>query len=372
MSDAQQLQDEFEKAVEADDNETAALKLGQIEELENTVQEVSQMSQGISITKASIGIGAFEPVLASLTAEEIDALQVEVVDDRDPATLTPEQRDEVGDLSAMILPGTSVLDAEHRIHLNQRGDVKRAARGLAIAAAQGVDLDSQIILSNSGSSYTIDAGICFELRQTEQPDFSGQVTILEQRVPCKGHLVYKKLEKGFQETGESHMRCLHQWALMFSLGYFVTASKSVFFDKLIITTEIAQRVGDESARQAAQTQIAEWVSASTDRREVRTGFAQAINARRQELGLAEGSYLPPTTEIAGMDLASGGTVAEGVTSLRGRQFALKVSIPMNGNTLVRTTRTVKNMAELASAVAPHFAVARQNDGALLALELIAR
>ena len=354
MSDKSQLESELENAVESDDNAAAKLALGQIEDLESD----SPARQGLTLTKQELGIGAFTPVLASLSVEEINALQV-VVEDAD-------------DLAAMLIPGTSVLDADHRIHLTSRGDVKRAARGLAIAAAGGVHLESQVIQSNSGSSYTIDGGICFELQQTEQPDFSGTVTILEKRVPCKGHLAYNKVDGGWKETGESHLRCLHQWALMFALGYFVTASKGTFFEKLIVTTEIASRVGDENARTQATAQIENWVSASDQRRAIRTGFAQAITAEKNELGLADNSYLPSKTEIGGYTLPTGETVAEGVNNLKGRQFILKVRVPMNGVELDLTTRVVKNITELASAVAPHFAVARANDGKLLALELIAR
>lgn len=357
MPDKANLESEFEKAIESDDNEGAALKLAQIENLDS---EGPAESTGPSLTKEQLGIGAFVPVLAALSVDEIESLQVAVID--------------ADDLSAMFIPGTSIFDAEHRIHLTQRGDVKRAARGLAIAAAGGVDLDSRAILSNSGRTYTIrEDGVCIELQTTKQPIFGGDFVTINNEEECKGHLKYKKSEgKGFELAGGSHMRCLHQHGVMFQLGYFVTASKSTFFDSQVVTTEIAQRVGDESARAMAAKQIEQWVGNTNDRREIRTGFAQAITAQKNELGLADSSYLPPSQEIGGIDLPTGETVAAAVIDLKGRQFALTVRIPLNGKTVDVTTRTCKNMSELASAVAPHFAVAKQNNGALLALELVAR
>ncbi len=371
----EQLDAELVEATEADDLERASAILKQIEDatpadapvvsaeaigLESTVaKEATQTMdapESITITKASLGVGGFTPVLAGLSSDEISALMIPVSD--------------AEDLMALIIPGTSVLDADHRIHLAERGDVKRAARGLAIAAAGGVDMDSQVILSNSGRAYTIEDGICYELKRVEQPDFAGNIAILEQKVACKGHLEYKKADKGFELTGRQHLRCLHQWALMFQLGYFVTASIKVY--DVIVRTEIAGRVGDEQARATAKTQVEEWVQNSDNRREVRTEFAQAITAQKNELGLADNSHLPPKTEIGGYALPDGKTVSQAVVDLRGRQFALKVELPMNGKTIEIVTRTVKNLTELASVVAPHFAVARQNSGELVAVELIAR
>ncbi len=350
QNEQESLDAKFEAAIEADDNEAAAELLSQVEDAP---------SDGAALfTDEALGLGGFDPVLAQLSLEQIAALQIQV----------PNK----DDLSAMYLPGTSVIDSGHRLHLTNRGDVKRAARGLAIAAAGGVDLDSKVIMSNSGRQYTIENGECMELTKTEQPDFEGNVAVLVQKIACKGHLEYASNGSGL--TGGSHVRCLHQWALMFKFGYYVTASTKGFFspEKPIIQTEIANRVGDESARAVAQAQITQWTQNSSDRRDVRTGFAQAINAEKNELGLAEGSYLPPKTEIGAYDLPTGETVSEAITSLKGRQFALTVRLPMNDKTIDITTRTVKNLTELASVVAPHFAVARQNNGALLALELIAR
>ncbi len=371
---AEQLDAELVAATEADDSKRASEILKQIEDLpadapvvsaeaiglESTVAKEAtttmEASESIVITKASLGAGGFTPVLAGLSSDEINLLMVEVSD--------------AEDLMALIIPGTSVLDADHRIHLAERGDVKRAARGLALAAAGGVDMDSQVILSNSGRAYTIEEGICYELKRVEQPDFQGNVAILEQKVPCKGHLEYKKTESGFELTGRQHLRCLHQWALMFQLGFFVTASIKVYAE--IVRTEVGSRVGDDAARKQAQAQVDVWVQNSDTRREVRTGFAQAITAQKNELGLSDNAYLPAKTEIGGYALPDGLTISQAVTNLRGRQFALKVELPMNGKTVEIVTRTVKNLTELASVVAPHFAVARQNSGELVAVELIAR
>ncbi len=352
-----ELDAQFSEAIEADDMDGAQAALDAVE---NAAQAPSNESGAAAFTDEALGIGGFSSVLAELSLEQIAKLQVQV----------PNK----ADLSAMYLPGTTIIDADHRIHVSQRGDVKRAARGLALAAAGGVDLDAQTIMSNSGSVYTIEDGICYELQRVQQPDFMGNVAVLEKKVPCKGHLEYIKTGKGFAETGEQHMRCLHQWALMFALGYYVTASDKGFFteDKPIVTVEIAQRVGDEAARALAKTVIDAWVANSGDRREVRTGFAQAINAAKQTAGLADSSQLPSRTEIGGFTLPDGTTITQAVTNLRGQQFALLVELPMNDKTIQVTTRTVKTITELASVVAPHFAVAKANRGELVALELIAR
>lgn len=353
-----ELDAQFSEAIEADDMDGAQDALDAIEDLD---QAPSNESGAAAFTDEALGLGGFSAILTQLSSEQIAALQVQV----------PNK----DDLSAMYLPGTTIIDAAHRIHVSKRGDVKRAARGLALAAAGGVDLDAQTIMSNTGSTYTIEDGICYELQRVEQPDFTGSVAILEKKVPCKGHLAYvKNPSGGFAETGEQHLRCLHQWALMFALGYYVTASTKGFFteDKPIVPVEIAQRVGDEPARAFAKTIIDGWVQNSGDRREVRTGFAQAINAEKQTAGLAEGSHLPARSEIGGYPLPDGMTVSQAVTNLRGRQFALIVELPMNEKTIRVTTRTVKNLTELASVVAPHFAVAKQNAGELVALELVAR
>jgi len=352
------LDAQFEAAVEADDMKGAQAALDAVEE---QAQAPASASGAAAFTDEALGIGGFSSVLTQLSLEQIAELQVQV----------PNK----DDLSAMYLPGTSVIDAEHRIHLTKRGDVKRAARGLALAAAGGVDMDSQVITSNSGSKYTIENGECFELQRTEQPDFSGNVTILEKKVPCKAHLVYvKNPGGGFTATGEEHLRGLHQWALMFMLGTYVTASTKGFFaeDKPIVAVEIAQRVGDDAARAFAKTIIDGWVQNSGDRREVRTGFSQAMSAERAQAGLPDNSYLPPRNEIGGYTLPDGKTISQAVMDLRGRQFALTVQLPMNDKTIEITTRTVKNLTELASVVAPHFAVAKQNSGELVPVELLAR
>ncbi|MGH2619373.1 MAG: hypothetical protein ACRDHG_02215 [Anaerolineales bacterium] len=371
---------EFEAAVENDDPKAGQL-LDRVTELEGLLQsqlngapaapvisaaaiglepvvrkEAPQMA-GLSITKGQLGIKAFESVLGALSPADISQLLVPVTDTED--------------LLALVLPGVSKITAENRSHLTQRGDVKRAARGLAIAAAGGVDLDARLITSASGSEYTIEDGVCYELRSTEQPDFSGNVAILSQKVACKGHLGYDRVDGKFVPTGESLLRCKHQWALMFALGYFVTASKSVF--ETVARTEIGNSVGDAAARAAAGAQISEWSNNREARQEVRTVFAQAIAHEKNMGNVGPDGLLPAKTEIGGYQLPSGKTVAQAVADLRGRMFALKMELPMRDNGTVEVvTRTVKNMAELASAVAPHFAVANQNEGTLKVLDLIAR
>jgi hypothetical protein len=263
----------------------------------------------------------------------------------------------------MYLPGKSVIDAEHRIHLSKRPDVKRAARGLAIAAAGGVDLDSKVILSNSGRTYTIKDGECVELTQTEQPDMSGNVSILKQEVACKGHLEYAS--DGSGPTGGQLMRCLHQWALMFELGYYVTASTKTFFvDQPVVATEIGNRVGDEAARAEAQAQIDVWVANSKNRQDRRVAFAQAKSHAVNTGQVTESGRLPARREIAQYSLPNGSSVAQAVTDLGGKYFTVTVELPINGKMAQVTTRVVRNIAELADAIAPSFAVASREEAEL--------
>lgn len=334
QNDQESLDAKFEAAIDADDNAAAAELLTQVEDAP---------SDGAALfTDEALGLGGFDPVLSQLSSGEIDALQIQV----------PNK----DDLSAMYLPGKSVIDAAHRIHLNRRPDVKRAARGLAIAAAGGVDLDSKVILSNSGRTYTIKDGECVELTQTEQPDMSGNVSILKQEVPCKGHLEYAS--NGSGPTGGQLMRCLHQWALMFEFGFYVTASTKTFFvDQPIVTTEIGNRVGDEAARATAQAQIDTWVTNSKDRQSTRVAFAQAKAHEVNQGNVTEAGRLPARREIAQYTLPDGATVAQAVTDLGGQFFTLTVELPINSKMSQVTTRVVRNIAELADAIAPTFAVA---------------
>jgi len=387
QSELKNAEIEFDQSVEADQTERANSALARVEALSAeiealegkapvsdesagvsaeaiglepaVVKEATTMSEtpeGITISKQDLGVGSFEPVLAQLSPDQINALMVKVTGTED--------------LMALILPGTSVIDVEHKLHLVERGDVKRAARGLALAAAGGVDMDSSVILSNSGRTYTISDGICYELRRTEQPDFSGNVAVLEQQVPCKGHLRYNKTAAGFELTGGSHMRCLHQWALMFALGYFVTASEKTYAS--IVSTEIGQRVGSVAARNDAQAQIAEWTANGESRRETRTAFAQAIAHEKNVGNVDERGRLYARRDIAQFSLPDGKTVAQAVADLKGQQFTLTVELPLNGKTGQVVTRVVRNLSELADAIAPAFAVAAQNDGQLSVLEVNAR
>ena len=375
----EQLDAEFAAAAEADDSELAGKLLKQIETfgeepvvsaeaigLEPTVaKEATQMDapESITITKADLGMGDFKSPLAQLTDEQIDSYIVKV--------------ESTEDKIALILPGVSIIDAEHALHIQKRPDVKRAARGLALAAAGGVDTDSQVITGASGRVYTIVEGECFEVQQTPQLNWDGSANPIVKHVPCRSHLEYRKNPgKGFTATGGQHLRGKHQWALMYAFGYFITCSQKTFDEEgnSVVRTEIGASVGTDSVRKAAQAQFAQWTQNRESNNEVRTAFAQATNARKNELGLEPGSYLPPQNEIGGFDLPTGETVSEAIVSLQGRQFALLVRVPVDerGKIIEIATRTCKNLAELASAVAPHFALARKNNGKLLALELQAR
>jgi hypothetical protein len=341
-----ELDAQFEAAIEADDMDGARDALDAIEDVAQTPNE----SGAAAFTDEALGLGGFEPILDQLSSAQIAALQIDI----------PKK----DDLSAMYLPGKTVVDADHRIHLTGRGDVKRAARGLAIAAASGVDLASKVIMSNSGRNYTIEDGVCLELKRTEQPDMSGNVAILEQKVACKGHLEYAS--NGSGPTGGQHIRCLHQWALMFELGFYVTASKQGYFsaDKPIVTTEIGNRVGDEAARAAAQSQINKWVANSKVRQETRQAYAEVINHEKNSGRVTPQGRLLPRNEISAFLLPAGGTVAEAVVDLQGKYFSLTVQFPVNGVMSSFTTRVVRNIAELADAIAPAFVMAKREQADL--------
>ncbi len=355
----EQLDAQLVAATESDDRELASEILKKIEDLPVDVQDGAMeapatMTDSITLTKAALGIGeAFDPQLTQLTPEQIAQLVVEVSD--------------ADDLMAMILPGTSVIDADNRTHLTQRGDVKRAARGLALAAAGGVDFESKLITSNSGSKHTIENDECVEITVTSQPNFQGGQAVLRSKKPCQGHLEYRKVGTSFEKTGGEHMRCLHQWALVFATGGYVTASAKIF--GAVAITEIGQRVGDETARANADAVIGTWVEKADARREEREIYAKAINHEKNEGRTTAEGRLNPRPEISQFLLPSGETVAQAVSALKGQYFTLTIELPLNNKMAKRTTRVVRNLSELADAVATNFAVASQYGGEVKALSV---
>jgi len=135
----------------------------------------SNMSQVLTITKESLGVTGFDQVLAQLSLETIDKM-IHKVQGTNAAG-------QPLDLVALVLPGWTQVDPAKRIHVgDERGDVKRAARGAALAAAGAIQ-EGGDILSNSGRIYTIRDGRCFRLEQQPQVNFDQSETMLVKEVP---------------------------------------------------------------------------------------------------------------------------------------------------------------------------------------------
>lgn len=309
----------------------------------------------INITKEALGIGGeFSSALAALSLPEIQAALVDVQDTED--------------LEALV-SSTSKITAETRIHVEQRGEIRRMARGFALFAAGGVS--DGLITSPDGSIHYVEEGICYKKSLTKQPDsFSGSMATIERVTPCLGHLEYRNTgtsdKPKFVKTGKEYTRCLHQWALMFSVGYFTTFSKSIYHD--VIVTEVAQRVGDEGAREVANEQIAEWRESSTQRFEERKFVAQAIQHTKNAMGLDDDARLPAAPAVLDLTLPNGETVKDSVLALGGARFVATFELPINGETSRQKVRA-GSLAELASRVAPIYAAAKRQEIALVPIEV---
>lgn len=308
-------------------------------------QNVSNAS--ISLTKEALGVGGtFTSVLKALDYDTIVSYMIDVED--------------AEDLMVLGMPEYSQFDSEHRIHVVERGEIRRAARGFAIFAAGGVEAGT--ITSPNGHIHVVEDAVCYEKVQTQQPDsFSGAMNLIERTSPCLGHKEYRNTgtpdQPRWEATGREFSRCLHQWALMFDAGYFVSFSKGTFFD--VIVTEIAQRVGDEDAREQAQAQIAEWRANAAQRHEVRVAFAQTINHVKNQLGLREDEQLPAAPQVLETKLPDGRTLREAILDLKGQQFVVEFQVPVNGE-LITQRRKAMNLQHAQSVMAPAYAVALLN------------
>ena len=364
----EELDAQLVAATESDDRELASEILKKIEDLPVDAQDEAKEAsnnmdafEGMKLTSMSLGLGAeFVPQLKELTLEQIKTLVREDSDSKDRV--------------ALILPGTSVMEKDP-IHVSTRGNIVRAARGLAIAAAGGVDFKTKLITSMSGSTHTIEDGKCIEVTTTSQPSFGPENAKIRSTKPCQGHLEYEvkydgKGNKTFAKTGNEHTRCYHSWALVFALGGWVTTSKEKHGLKAIV--EVCQRVGDESARDSAQVVVDQWVENADERRTEREIYAKAINHERNEGNVTPEGRLNPRPEISQFVLPSGETVAQAVSALQGQYFTLTIELPLNNVMAKRTTPVVKNLLELADAVATNFAVASQYGGEVKALSVNAR
>ncbi|MHC4061983.1 MAG: hypothetical protein ACYSR6_10305, partial [Planctomycetota bacterium] len=294
----------------------------------------------------------FENTLVQLSPDQITELLVEM----------PNEDDRLG----LYIPGVSNPEFE-RIHLEIKPDVARAARGLALAAAGGVDLDSQTITSNSGRVYELEGDKCYHIRQTTQPDLQGGVTTIEDPVLCKGNLDYKRVNDKFVPTGETLQRCTHQWAAMFALGYWVTVSRKSY--EKTVKVEIAQRVGNDEARELAKQQIAIWREKGQENREVRAVHAQAINHVKNTDGMdPETGLIPSMPEILNQSLPTGDTLQQAIAKLNGSIFYVTFNMPVNGRIQESRVRA-RNTEELLVRIAPSMVAAKMQQGQLELLDV---
>lgn len=306
----------------------------------------------LTLTKESLGIGSeFTSALNALDLATIKSALIEVQD--------------TDNLSALVVDGVSKLDSEHRIHVERRGEIRRAARGFALFAAGGVENGQ--ITSPDGSLHYVEDGICYEKSETKQPDsFTAGFATIERIVPCLGHLEYRKVGEKFVKTGGEYTRCLHQWALMFAGGFFITFNRELYSD--VIITEAAQRVGDEDAREVAKAQIEEWQQNRQANFESRKTVAQAIVHTKNKMGLGENEPLPAAPDVLNLELPDGKTVKDAVLALGGARFVATFELPINGETSRQKVRA-GSLSELASRVAPIYAAARMQQLALVPVEV---
>jgi hypothetical protein len=311
----------------------------------------------MTLTKESLGIGG--EFASELKGLSLDTIKSYIVDAPD-----------YEDLEGLAFPGVSNLSSEYRVHLQQTGEVARAARGFAVFAAGGVS--EGVITSPDGSIHFIDEdGVCYEKSLTKQPDsFTGSMVTIERIVECKGHKAYKNVgtheEPKFKATGAEYTRCLHQWALMFAAGFYVTFSIDAHHDRVIF--EIAKRVGDEKAREVAVAQSAEWAENSQVRFEERREIAQASQHVRNTMGLEDGARLPAAPDVLALTLPNGKTVKDSVLALGGARFVVLFDVPLRGETSRQKVRA-GSLAELASRAAPIYAAARMQKTELVPVEV---
>jgi hypothetical protein len=337
---------------DAPDVEVKEAVMSQIsaEDLGMTPEESTPTSVS-GITKEALGIGGeFTSVLSALSLDTIKAHLMDVEDTEDLMVLT--------------IPGVSIIDPQHRIHVEERGEVRRASRGAGLRMVNGVQKGE--IISPNGNKHYVEDGVCFGKVSSLQPDsFTGQMANIERTSACLGHLDYRNTgtqeKPKWQATGREFTRCQHQWALMFNSGYFISFSKKFYED--VVWVEIAQRVGDEAAREAAQAQIQIWRDNRQTNFETRKAFAQATSHAKNVMGIAEDALLPDVPEVLEYKLPDGRTLREGILDLKGASFVVEYDVPVNG--AVTTQRVfAKNVAEIRSKMAPAFALAKVQGGAM--------
>jgi len=314
-------------------------------------KEITNMTgkDSFTITKESLGATEFKSVLSTLSMSQIKSYLFD----------GPEGWD---DLKVLALPGVTINDADHREHVLEAGEVSRAARGFALLAAGGVQ--DGVITSPDGSIHYVEEGVCYEKTSSKQPDsFSSGFATIEKISACKGHLKYKNVgtsdEPKFERTDGEYTRCMHQWALMFNAGYYVTFSKEKHLDRVVC--EIAKRVGDETAREVAKEQFAEWSENRQVRYETRKAFAQAGSHARNTMGLPAGSRLHDVPEVLGYKLSDGRTMQEAILDLKGVAFVVEFTVPVNGEAVIQRVKAM-SINEVRSKMAPAYALAKTQGG----------
>lgn len=318
--------------------------------------QVERITNVDGITKEALGIGSeFTSSLNALSIDTIKTFLVEV--------------DDTDDLLALIIPGVSKVSANTRIHLELRGEVKRAARGMGLVAAGGV-VDG-IITSPNGNIHQVEDGVCHGKTTSLQPDsFSQQMAVIERTSPCLGHLDYRNIGNSekpkWEKTGREFTRCQHQWALMFNAGYFVTVSKKTYRE--VVLTEIASRVGDDTAREVAKAQIQEWRDNRQTNFENRKAVAQGIQHAKNVMGLTQDQPLPDVPEVLTLTLPDGQSIRDKVLSLGGARFVVSFEVPLNGQPVVQNIRA-NSLDELTSRVAPIYAAAKLQQATLKPLSV---
>lgn len=304
----------------------------------------------MTLTKEALGIGGeFTSVLKALDLETIKSYIVDAPD--------------YDNLEGLAFPGVSKLEPEYRIHCEQTGEVARAARGFSLFATGGVS-DDGMVTSPDGKLHFVEDGVCYEKSITKQPDsFSTGFATIERIVPCKGHKAYKNVgtqdEPKFKLTGGEYTRCLHQWALMFAAGYYITFSIKAHHDRVIF--EIANRVGNEQAREVAKAQQDDWAETRQVNFEERKAYAQSGTHVRNSMGLPADARLPDVPEVLEYRLPDGRTMREAILDLKGSIFVVEFTVPVNGEVSTQEVKAT-SINEIRSRMAPAYALAKTFGG----------
>lgn len=311
---------------------------------------------GSPVTKAQIGVAKFVRPFAGQTMRLTD--KGELFFNDYPVAFPVEDSDIL-----LLQAPTSKLTKEFRVHLEQREDVKRAARGLALFLGGAVQTDGTIS-NGAGATYKVEDGQCFKRVEFLQTNYDGTKTKILAPEACKGLIDPK--------SGNATLRCKHQWALEFASGTFVTVSRKFFFD--VVTAEMASIIGDEEAAEWAKAKFAEWRENGETRQLARVTIAQAINDARNVGNVDADGLIPAATGVLDLIL-DGKTVRQHIIDTRGRMFYATVEMPAEGSDGLRLltvkTRTCRNAADFASAVAPMAAAATRLQHPLVVKSIVA-